>query len=224
MNRLVKITIHREGKNIIFFTGLFFILVNTSVFLLARYSDWRWILLIATVFTFGWVCLFFRHPERNVEPSEELIYAPADGTVVSIEKTMVEEYFGMEMIQISIFMSAFNIHVNRYPIGGIVKYTHYFPGRHLVAFHPKSSDKNENTSTVIMHPSGKEIMVRQIAGAVARRIVSYARNNQHVVQGNELGFIKFGSRVDLFLPPDCLVDVLLKQKVYGNKTVIARFS
>ncbi|NOY38312.1 MAG: phosphatidylserine decarboxylase family protein [Chlorobi bacterium] len=220
---MAKTTIHREGYPAILVSGLFLILLNTALFLFSGHSEWKWIILAGSIFTLLWICLFFRNPERKIIPAKDIIYAPADGTIVAIEKTVEAEYFGKEMLQISIFMSAFDIHVNRYPIDGIVKFSNYSPGRHFMAFNPKSSGNNERHSVAILHSSGQEIMVRQIAGAIARRIVNYAHKNSRVSQGNELGFIKFGSRVDLFLPTDCLVEVELNRKVYGNKTVIARF-
>lgn len=220
---MTRISIHKEGYTIILFAALFLVVFNIFLFWTSAHSTWRWILFAFSILTFLWVCYFFRNPERDIEYSENHVYAPADGTIVAIEKTHVDEYFGKEMIQVSIFMSAFNIHVNRYPVDGVVKYTNYSPGRHLLAFHPKSSSENEQFSTVVEDKQGRQIMIRQIAGAMARRIVNYAQLERPITQGDELGFIKFGSRVDLFLPPDTTLEIKLKQKVYGNKTVIARF-
>jgi phosphatidylserine decarboxylase len=166
---------------------------------------------------------FFRSPARTVIIDDNNIIAPADGKVVVIEQVTETEYFNDKRIQISIFMSPLNVHINRYPIGGIVKYVKYHPGLYLVAWHPKSSTENERTTIVVKHKNGKEVMFRQIAGAMARRIVNYAKEDAAAVQGDEFGFIKFGSRVDLLLPPSVKVKVNLEEKVKGRVTVIASF-
>ena len=156
-----------------------------------------------------------------MEPVSNLIFAPADGKVVVIEETEEREYFNDKRLQISIFMSPFNMHSNKYPVSGKIKYVNYHPGNKMVAWHPKSSQLNERSTTVIETASGTEILVRQIAGAVARRIVTYSEIGAEVVQGDELGFIKFGSRVDLFLPEGSVINVDMFDKVKANKTVIA---
>jgi phosphatidylserine decarboxylase len=166
---------------------------------------------------------FFRNPGRTISIHENTIVAPADGKVVVIEEVMETEYFNDKRLQISIFMSPVNVHVNRYPISGIVKYSKYHPGLFLVAWHPKSSTDNERTTIVVKHENGKEVMFRQIAGALARRIVNYAKENDTASQGSEFGFIKFGSRVDLLLPTDVKVSVRLGEVVKGPQTVIATF-
>ena len=224
MTTAATMKIHKEGHRIILTAGLILISLNVLLLISSGIYGWRWAFTGSTLLLFLWIIYFFRNPSRGIESSELELYAPADGTVVVIEKTFVREYFGKEMIQVSIFMSAFNIHVNRYPISGQVKYTSYAPGKHLAAFLPKSSSENEHCTTVVSDPQGREVMIRQIAGAMARRIVNYARESEPAVQGHELGFIKFGSRVDLFLPADCTVLVGLKQKVRGGETVIARFA
>jgi len=168
------------------------------------------------------VLFFFRFPERHLEPDPGLIYAPADGKVVVIEETVEKEYFKDTRLQISIFMSPFNIHSNRYPVSGKVKHVFYHPGKNMVAWHPKSSELNERSSVVIEAGNGDEILVRQIAGALARRIVTYARPDQAVKQGDELGFIKFGSRVDVFLPLGTEIEVPILQQVRANKNIIAK--
>lgn len=164
---------------------------------------------------------FFRNPNRQIlTPSDSIVYAPADGKVVVIEETMENEYFKDKRLQVSIFMSPLNVHVNRNPISGIVNYIKHHKGRYLVAWHPKSSSENERT-TVVIENNGAEVLLRQIAGAVAKRIVNYLEEGEQVEQGHDLGFIKFGSRVDLFLPLGTEINVKIGDKVKGNRTVIA---
>lgn len=164
---------------------------------------------------------FFRNPKRKVEQKDNgKIYAPADGKVVVIEKTDEPEYFKDQRLQVSIFMSPLNVHVNRNPVSGNVLLAQYHPGKYLAAWNPKSSTENERTTTVIENEKGI-VLFRQIAGALARRIVQYVKTGDHVLQGEEMGFIKFGSRVDIFLPLDAKINVTLNQKVEGAKTVIA---
>jgi phosphatidylserine decarboxylase len=165
---------------------------------------------------------FFRLPARKLDPDPGLIYAPADGKVVVIEETVESEYFKDTRLQISIFMSPFNMHSNRYPVSGNIKYVNYHPGNYMVAWHPKSSELNERSTIVIETGNGTEILVRQIAGAIARRIVTYAKKDQTVTQGDELGFIKFGSRVDIFLPLGTEIEVPILQQVKANKSIIAK--
>ena len=165
---------------------------------------------------------FFRNPERLIiKPSDNLIYCPADGKVVVIEKTFEPEYFKDERIQVSVFMNPLNVHVNRYPWGGIVSYSKYHPGKFLVAWHPKSSTENERSTVVIKRKDGTEILMRQIAGALAKRICCYSKINDQVIQGADMGFIKFGSRVDLYLPLHSNIKVQIDQIVLGNVDVIA---
>ena len=165
---------------------------------------------------------FFRNPKRTIDILDDnMIYAPADGKVVVIEETIETEYFNDKRLQISIFMNPLNVHVNRNPIGGIIKYYRYHAGKYLVAWHPKASTENERT-TVVIRNNDKEILLRQIAGAVAKRIIAYVSEGQVVKQGEDMGFIKFGSRVDLFLPLNTEIMVKLEEKVVGNKTVIGR--
>jgi phosphatidylserine decarboxylase len=157
-----------------------------------------------------------------MDPDPGLIYAPADGKVVVIEETVETEYFQDKRLQVSIFMSPFNIHSNRYPVSGRVKYVCYHHGHNFVAWHPKSSELNERSTIVIETSKGAEILIRQIAGAIARRIVTYSKENQDVIQGGELGFIKFGSRVDIFLPIGTEIEIPILQQVRANKSIIAR--
>jgi phosphatidylserine decarboxylase len=166
---------------------------------------------------------FFRSPKRAITIEDMSILCPADGKVVVIEEVEEPEYFKGKRLQISVFMSPINVHVNRYPISGIVKYVKYHPGKYLVAWHPKSSTDNERTTVVVQHENGAEVLFRQIAGALARRIVFYCKENDPALQGSEFGFIKFGSRVDLLLPVDVKVKVELNQVVKGGKTILAQF-
>ena len=164
---------------------------------------------------------FFRNPKRVVQFNLNEIIAPVDGKVVVIEEVEEKEYFQGKRKQVSIFMSPLNVHVTRYPASGVIQYSKYHPGKYLVAWHPKASEENERTTIVIKTPKFGDILYRQIAGALARRIVNYAKKGDKAIQGADAGFIKFGSRVDLFLPLDCIVTVGLNQKVVGAKTVIA---
>jgi phosphatidylserine decarboxylase len=168
------------------------------------------------------VLQFFRNPIRKTEAKENEIVAPADGKIVVIEEVNETEYFKDKRIQVSIFMSPINVHVNRYPISGTVKYAKYHPGKYLVAWHPKSSTENERT-TVVVENKKIAILFRQIAGALAKRIVMYSKINDKAQQGDDYGFIKFGSRVDLFFPVGTKINVELNQKVKGNKTIIAQY-
>jgi phosphatidylserine decarboxylase len=215
--------IHREGYKILI-TGLVVLLaVNVLVFLfLSDKMLVKWLFLAFSMLLYVFILFFFRLPERSLEPDPGLVYSPADGKVVVIEEAEEKEYFRDTRLQVSIFMSPFNMHSNRYPVSGRIKYVEYHPGNYMVAWHPKSSDLNERTTTVIQTESGKEILVRQIAGAVARRIVTYSKENQNVKQGDELGFIKFGSRVDIFLPLGTRIEVPILQQVRANKSIIAR--
>ena len=164
---------------------------------------------------------FFRNPKRAVQFNLNEIIAPVDGKVVVIEEVEEKEYFQGKRKQVSIFMSPLNVHVTRDPASGVIQYSKYHPGKYLVAWHPKASEENERTTIVIKTPKFGDILYRQIAGALARRIVNYAKKGDKAIQGADAGFIKFGSRVDLFLPLDCIVTVGLNQKVVGAKTVIA---
>lgn len=212
---------HREGQNIILST--FFIVVIT-VLIAHFYIDipWlRWLMQIGSVVILVLILQFFRNPKRTVNVKFDEILAPVDGKVVVIEEVEETEYFKDRRRQVSIFMSPTNVHVTRYAASGIITFSKYHPGKYLVAWHPKSSTENERTTVVIRTPKFGEILYRQIAGAVARRIVNYAEEGESVQQGDDAGFIKFGSRVDLFLPLDCAITVKLNQKVIGAKTCIA---
>jgi phosphatidylserine decarboxylase len=216
-------TIHREGYTTIFITFLFIAVVLLTFNHIFPEQTWFHILLYAAGLWFFIVIVrFFRAPLRSLNGGEDIISCPADGKVVVIEKTIEPEYFRDERIQVSIFMSARNVHINWFPVSGMIRYYFYHPGKHMVAFSPKSSLENERATTVILTNSGKEILVRQIAGAVARRIVTYPKVGTPEVQGDELGFIKFGSRVDLLLPLDTRLEVTLNQIVRGKQTIIGR--
>jgi phosphatidylserine decarboxylase len=176
---------------------------------------------IATLLLLIIILQFFRNPKRTVIITENHILAPVDGKVVVIEEVFENEYFKDKRLQISIFMSPINVHVTRYGLSGIVKFSKYHPGKFLVAWHPKASEENERTTVVIENKTFGEILYRQIAGALARRIVNYAEEGMQVIQGTDAGFIKFGSRVDIFLPLGTPVNVVLNQKAIGGKTIIA---
>ncbi|MCL4148539.1 UNVERIFIED_CONTAM: hypothetical protein GTU68_056934 [Idotea baltica] len=212
--------IHKEGTIILSLVSLFLLLLNVVVYYTA--PKVLGLSIFASLVLFGLVLQFFRNPSREIITSDDKwIYAPADGKVVVIEEAEETEYFKDKRLQVSIFMSPTNVHVNRNPISGIVNYVKYHPGRYLVAWHPKSSTENERTTVVIANNEG-EILLRQIAGAVARRIKNYLEKGDQVLQGSEMGFIKFGSRVDLFLPLNTKIEVKIGDKVKGNVTVIGR--
>ena len=212
---------HREGHTIIL---IFLFAIIADILLLEYILDDGFIKI--TLQTISIVILllilqFFRNPVRNTIINEKHIISPVDGKIVNIEKVFEEEYFKEDRIQISIFMSPLNVHVTRYPMSGKVNYSKYHPGKYLVAWHPKSSEKNERTTIVLENKNFGEILYRQIAGAIARRIVNYAVVDQNVTQGKDAGFIKFGSRVDLFLPIGSNLNVELGQHVRGGEDVIS---
>jgi phosphatidylserine decarboxylase len=215
--------IHKEGYKILIIGFTILLVLNIVVGIVwSENSLLKWAFLVFSLLMYIFVLFFFRLPARNLEPDPGLIYAPADGKVVVIEEAIEKEYFRDNRLQISIFMSPFNMHSNRYPVSGLVKYVNYHPGNYMVAWHPKSSELNERSTVVIETAGGEEILVRQIAGAVARRIVTYAKKDQIVTQGDELGFIKFGSRVDIFLPLGTEIEVPILQQVKANKSIIAK--
>lgn len=215
-------TIHKEGYTIIGGTVLALLLINWGVRSLAPDVFWlHGLLLIVSVVFFVLIVQFFRVPKRTVTLSEHQIIAPCDGKVVVIEEVVEAEYFKGPRRQISIFMSPLNVHVNWNPISGIIQYFKYHPGLYLVAWHPKSSTENERTTTVIRTSGGVDILFRQIAGAVARRIRWYVKEGDQVAQGTQMGFIKFGSRVDIYVPLDAEIKVNLEDKTQGSVTVLA---
>ncbi|MEI6410830.1 MAG: phosphatidylserine decarboxylase family protein [Bacteroidota bacterium] len=213
--------IHKEGRMLLLVTAIVLIAVNYA---LAQTSPILfWLFLIFSVVVFGLFLQFFRNPPRKIAVFDnKLVYAPADGKVCVIETVYEGEYFKDQRIQISIFMSPLNVHVNRNPVSGIISYFKYHPGKYLVAWHPKSSTENERNTTVYRTENGTEILMRQIAGAVARRIRWYIGEGSAVKQGEDMGFIKFGSRVDLYLPLDAKIEVTMDEIVQGNKTIVAK--
>jgi phosphatidylserine decarboxylase len=215
--------IHKEGYKILIAGFIILLLLNIIIDIFITDSRLvKWIFGICSLIPYMFLLFFFRLPARHLEPDPGLIYAPADGKVVVIEETEEKEYFKDLRLQVSIFMSPFNMHSNRYPVSGYIKYVGYHPGNYMVAWHPKSSELNERSTVVIETSRGVEVLVRQIAGAVARRIVTYAQKDQEVKQGDELGFIKFGSRVDIFLPLGTEVEIPILQQVKANKSIIAK--
>ncbi|MFI5220879.1 MAG: phosphatidylserine decarboxylase family protein [Bacteroidia bacterium] len=214
--------LHREGKNTIILTLLFLVILNGTVYFIFPGNEIiQNIFLVISIIFMVIILQFFRNPIISAQQNEKHVLSPADGKVVVIEEVLETEYFNEKRIQISVFMSPFNVHVNRNPIGGIVKFYRYHKGKYLVAFHPKSSLENERTTVVIENKNGVSVLFRQIAGALARRIVCYLREGVNVEQGNEMGFIKFGSRVDIFIPLNSKVNVKLNEAVKGGKTVLA---
>jgi len=212
---------HKEGQKIIIFT---FFLVVAALLAAQNYMEVEWARIgvqLAAVAILIAILQFFRNPKRTLVPNFNEIMAPVDGKVVVIEEVEEPEYFKGRRRQVSIFMSPIDVHVTRYPASGTVTYSKYHPGKYLVAWHPKSSTENERTTVVLHTPKFGEIGYRQIAGAMARRIVNYAEEGEQVTQGEDAGFIKFGSRVDLLLPLNCNITVALGQKVVGAKTCIA---
>ena len=211
---------HKEGQKIIFIS---LILVG-GLFLLIDFIEIPWLiktLQIGLLVFFILILQFFRNPKRHTQHNDTHVIAPVDGKVVVIEEVEEPEYFKDKRLQVSIFMSPINVHVTRYPVGGKVVFSKYHPGKYLVAWHPKSSEENERTTVVVENQKIGKVLYRQIAGALARRIVNYAKKDMNVVQGSDAGFIKFGSRVDLFLPLDTKLKVKLDQKVKGGETIIA---
>ncbi|MFD2743278.1 MULTISPECIES: phosphatidylserine decarboxylase family protein [Sphingobacterium] len=213
---------HKEGYTSLALVILFCFIVNA----VANYYDAnayiKWFFYLLSAFLILTILQFFRSPKRTIVQTANTILCPADGKVVVIEETEENEYFKDRRLQVSIFMSPVNVHINRSPISGIVSFFKYHPGKFLVAWHPKSSSDNERTTIVVKQEDGVEVLFRQIAGALARRIVWYVNEGDQVEQGTEFGFIKFGSRVDLFLPIGTQVDVKIGDKVVGGKTTLAR--
>jgi phosphatidylserine decarboxylase len=212
--------IHKEGHSMLIKTLLLIVVVLTIlIFLTPSYIYGPSIVVFGLLYIF--LLRFFRFPDRPQLTDDGVLYAPADGTVVVIEKTHEGEFFKDERIQVSIFMSVWNVHINWYPMKGVVEYFRHHHGKFMVAWHPKSSTENERT-TVVLNNGTTKILVRQIAGLLARRIVCYAKEGENIEQNQQLGFIKFGSRVDILLPVGTKIEVSLNQKTTGGQTVIAR--
>lgn len=189
------------------------------------FTEWiRLVIFIGSVLLFLLIIQFFRNPKRSTLHNDAHIFAPVDGKVVVIEEVFEPEYFKDQRLMVSVFMSPINVHVTRHPVSGSVKYSKYHPGKYLVAWHPKSSEENERTTVVVENEVAGEILYRQIAGAMAKRIVNYAKVGDQVVQGSDSGFIKFGSRVDVYLPLKADVKVKLNQRVKGGVTILADIS
>jgi phosphatidylserine decarboxylase len=219
---LKLMTIHKEGRTILFVLLIILFAANwLLVYFLPAENTVHSIAIVVSIALYLVVLQFFRSPSVAVQRNDAHVLAPADGRVVAIEETEENEYLHERRKQISIFMSPVNVHVNRTPVGGIVSLYTYHPGKYLVAWHPKSSTENERTTLVVKMASGVEILIRQIAGAVARRIKCYVKEGQPVNQGEEFGFIKFGSRVDVFLPTNATVRVSMGDKTIAGKTILA---
>jgi len=218
-------TIHKEGFKILL--ALFIILATLNLFVIGFWpsnTSLHNFLIILSVLIYLMILQFFRSPKRKLVINDKCIIAPADGKVVVIEEVVETEYFNESRRQISIFMSPVNVHINRNPISGFVSYFRYHSGKYKVAWHPKASTENERTTIVVENPERGAVLIRQIAGALAKRIVWYLQAGEEVKQGQELGFIKFGSRVDVFVPLDAKVHVNIGQKTKGGQTIIAEFA
>ena len=214
---------HKEGFKIIRNTTISLLIVNAIAWYLVGESQSIKLLTFTSIVFSILILQFFRNPKRVTPINSNQLIAPADGKIVVLEETVEHEYFKDKRIQISIFMSPFNVHVNRYPISGEVKFTKYHPGKFLVAWHPKSSTENERTTIVVESKKTGPILLRQIAGAVAKRIILYAKKGEKCYQGHDMGFIKFGSRVDLFLPLNAKLNIKVNDIVKGGQTIIASF-
>lgn len=215
------IRIHHEGRKILFRLLLVLAVVNVAIFLLVNLEWVENIVLIISIIVYVLVLQFFRNPKRHTPINPAHVIAPADGKIVAIEEIEEQEYFKDKRVQISIFMSPLNVHVNRYPVSGVVRYAKYHPGAYLVAWHPKSSLLNERTTVVVENEDGVPVLYKQIAGAVARRIIMYAKEGKKVLQGTDSGFIRFGSRVDIILPLDANLLVKVGDKARGGEQVLA---
>ncbi|MCY4780930.1 phosphatidylserine decarboxylase family protein [Sphingobacterium sp. UT-1RO-CII-1] len=215
---------HKEGYVSLAVVVLFAFIINAIADYYMAPQLVKWLIYAISAFLIIVVLQFFRSPTKHVVPDESIVLCPADGKVVVIEEVEETEYFKEKRLQVSVFMSPINVHVNRNPVSGVVSYFKYHPGKFLVAWHPKSSTENERTTVVVRNASGVEFLFRQIAGALARRIVWYVKENDKVTQGDEFGFIKFGSRVDIFLPLGTEINVKIGDKVIGGKTIIAKLS
>jgi len=214
--------IHREGYKLLVNSTVSLAVLNIMIIILFPETPGLWGSILAlSIITLCFMLYFFRNPGRKAGNDPGKILIPADGIIVAVEERVENEYFKDKRLQVSVFMTIFDVHCNRFPVSGTVKYIKHHPGKYFIANCPKSSVYNESSSVVIETEQGLEIMVRQIAGAVARRIVTYAEEGEKVMQGDELGFIKFGSRVDVFLPPGTKLEIDLKQKVHANTDIMA---
>lgn len=216
-------TIHKAGYKLLLKIGIAFVLINLASFYFINNSIIVNTILVVSIIFYLLIVNFFRFPNRVIIQDDNTILAPADGKIVVIEETEESEYFNDRRIQVSIFMNIFNVHINWFPVNGIIRYFKYHKGNFAAAYLPKSSTENERTTIVIECNNGKTVLMRQIAGAMAKRIVSYAPVGGKARQDQHAGFIKFGSRVDLFLPLDTKIEVKLSQKTTGSQTVIGTF-
>nr|WP_294791988.1 phosphatidylserine decarboxylase family protein [uncultured Mucilaginibacter sp.] len=215
-------TFHKEGYTSLALCILFIFVLNAAIqFYFPQATVFKWIIYILSFLLFVTIVQFFRSPNLLITQDEKVVLCPADGKVVVIEETNEPEFLKDKRIQVSVFMSPVNVHVNRNPISGVVKYFKYHPGKYLVAWHPKSSTENERTTVVTETKTGQQVLFRQIAGALARRIVWYVKEGDKVEQGEQFGFIKFGSRVDVFLPLGSKINVEIGEVVKGGTTVLA---
>lgn len=214
--------LHPEGISFTLITTIVCVAGAVLSILFCNSPVVKWFLVAVCVLLTAMMFMFFRKPDRDITVDDNLVVAPSDGKVVQVRKMFVPEYFNCECTEISIFLSLFDVHINWFPVGGEVVYCKYYPGAHTFAFVPKASEKNEHTSVVVRNPNGREVMFRQIAGIVARRVVSYAREGQSFAQSSESGFIKFGSRLTIFVPGDVEPLVKVGDKVKGSVTPIAR--
>ncbi len=218
-------TIHKEGHTILFGTLVVLVALNVAItYLLPEYQILQTGVIIVSIVLYLIVLQFFRSPTRHTNINPLHVIAPVDGKVVVIEEVEETEYLKTKCIQVSIFMSPINVHVNRNPVAGVVEFFKYHPGKFLVAWHPKSSTENERTTVVVRRENGVKVLFRQIAGALAKRIVWYVKEGDNVQQGSEFGFIKFGSRVDIYLPLGTKIACKLNDVTTGGETVIAEFS
>ncbi|WP_405205495.1 phosphatidylserine decarboxylase family protein [Aquimarina sp. LLG6339-5] len=211
---------HKEGYKIISVAIVLFLGINAASYVSIQIDEWIIAIFSVTLVFLVLILQFFRNPKRRTDVNDNTVVAPVDGKVVVIEEVFEKEYFKENRLQVSIFMSPINVHVTRHPINGEVKFSKYHPGKYLVAWHPKASEENERT-TVVVKNNFIEVLYRQIAGALAKRIVNYAEEGEKVAQGSDSGFIKFGSRVDVYLPVGTEVNVTLNQKVRGGESIIA---
>ncbi|MHA7058373.1 phosphatidylserine decarboxylase family protein [Aquimarina sp. M1] len=211
---------HKEGYKIISVAIVLFLGINAAAYVSIQIDEWIVAIFSVTLVFLILILQFFRNPKRHTNVNDNTVVAPVDGKVVVIEEVFEKEYFKEKRLQVSIFMSPVNVHVTRHPINGEVKFSKYHPGKYLVAWHPKASEENERT-TVVVKNNIVEVLYRQIAGALAKRIVNYAKEGEKVLQGSDSGFIKFGSRVDVYLPLGTEINVSLDQKVKGGESIIA---
>lgn len=213
---------HKEGYKILLWLALILLIVNVLVQYIISIGWLQQIILIFSIVLFILILQFFRNPKRLTKVSDLHVVAPVDGKVVAIEEVFEKEYFNDIRLQVSFFMSPLNVHVTRFPVNGKIIYSKYHPGKFLVAWHPKSSELNEHTSVVLNNKNLGDVLYKQIAGALAKRIVNYAKVGDTATQGEDSGFIKFGSRVDVFLPKNTPLDIVLNQHVKGGLSIITK--